>query len=363
MSSETLRTDNVATSHVVAHSAARRRGFVLGGALLGLVAAMASLGGVARADVIRLENNDLLHGEVLGGDDKVVKFKHVHAGDMSIPLDKIIYIQTDKPVEMKLIDGSVVKAKLGVGDQPRTVKVDIAGATGSTGISLDKVTAMNEPPFEVFWTGRISLGATIQNGNTDAKSIFGSADFERKGKRDRIQLHAIYNYGETEGALSSRNSFVRAQYSYYLWSQLYAYVGAALEYDYFKDLELRSRGGGGLGFEVWGEPERILRFEAGAEYVNEDLRRDKDRDFVVLRGALQFEIQITDWLRFTELAEYLPDVEDFDDYLLRSNSGLTVNLFAGFGFSAVMIYTRDGKPALDQGKSDVTYILTLTYSF
>jgi putative salt-induced outer membrane protein YdiY len=341
-----------------------RPGFVSRGLLFGLTALLLSLpGGAALADVIRLENNDLLHGEVTGANEKEVKFRHVAAGEVTLPWAKVVYIQTDKPVELKLLDGSVVKTKLGVGSAPRNVRVVLEGAKEPSEVSIDRILAVNEPHDEVLWGGKIALGATIQDGNTRAKSVFGGFDGERKTSFDRIEVHALYNYGETRGVLTSRNSFVRLQYSYYVWSPLYIYVGGALEYDYFKDLELRSRGGGGAGYEVFGGPDLILRFEAGAEYANEDFRRAADRDLVVARGAGRFEWQVTEWMRFAEHAELLPDVERWRDFVFRSTTSLNLKVWGNLGFAGVVIYVSDQIPAPGQGRHDATYILTLTYTF
>lgn len=336
---------------------------LLTAAWVSLAGAAVLAGAEARADVLRLDNNDLMHGKVLGADDKNVKFKHVHAGEVTIPWASIVYVQTDEPVALKMIDGTVIKSKLGVGDAPKTVKVDIEGSKEPTKLAIDRIVAVNEPPDEAIWTGRIALGATIQDGNTRTKSIFASFDGERKTKRDRIEAHGLYNYGEAEGDLNSRNSYARMQYSYYFWNPLYVYVGAALEYDRFKDLDLRSRGGGGFGYEAFGGPDKILRFEGGVEYVHEDLHTAADREFVALRFALQAEWQVTDWLRLAELWEILPNTERFRDFVSRSTSSANLKLWGGLGFAGVIIWVHDEVPSPGLGRDDTTYILTLTYTF
>lgn len=337
---------------------------------IGLVAALLGPAAArdARADEVRLGNGDVLHGEVLSGDEKGVKFKHAH-GELTIPYTDIAAIQTDKDVELKLLDGTRLKGKLAPGPKPQSTSVETASA-GPVAAEFDKIAALNEPPDEAVWTGRIALGLTIQDGNTDSKTFFTSFDGERLTKQDRIEAHAYYTYASTkdqatrEDVLSARKGFARLQYSYYIFRPLYIYAGGAFEYDYFQDLKLRSRGGGGLGYAFSETKDLLVRLEAGLEYVNEDFRRAEDKDFLALRAAFQGEWQVTPWLRLGEYFEILPSLDRFRDFFCRSTSSANFALWKGFGLAGIVIWEHDEIPASpDLGRNDTTYIVTLTYVF
>src|SRR3954466_5003403 len=77
---------------------ARSRPFVSWACAFGLtLAAAAGTMREARADAVRMTNGDILHGEVIGGDDKALHFKHVSGTDMTLDYDKIAVVETDKP--------------------------------------------------------------------------------------------------------------------------------------------------------------------------------------------------------------------------------------------------------------------------
>jgi putative salt-induced outer membrane protein YdiY len=339
---------------------------------MGVIAALVGLtGGIARADELKLTNGDVLRGEVLGGDGKAMKFRHTSGNEMLIKYDDVQSITTDKPVELKMINGTKLNGKLAPGPKAGSVTVQTPALDTAPVADLARVEAMNEPEDSAVWTGRLGLGATIQDGNSRSRSFFTSFDGERLTKQDRIEAHGYYTYAESydqtsrDWILSSKKGLARLQYSYYVLNPLYVYAGAALEYDRLAGLNLRSRGGGGLGYAFFERPDLLLRTEAGLEYVNEDYRRMlEDKDFVALRGAMQFEWQATDWLRLGEHVEIFPNLEKFRDFFSRSTSSANVALWKGFGIAGVLIWEHDEVPASSEAnRNDTTYIITFTYVF
>jgi hypothetical protein len=334
-----------------------------------LVLAAAALVGAglsrpARADEVRLENGDLIRGEVLGGDEKTLRVKHVYGTEITVPWDKVITMATDKPVELRLVDGTRLKGKLKASPEPRTLDIETESAGPVQGVAIDRVVSLNEPPEDVLWTGRIALGVTILDGNSRSKTIFGGFDGERKTKNDRIEAHAYYAYGDNEGILATKKGFARMQYSYYVWAPAYLYAGGALEYDKLKDLKLRSRGGGGVGYAFFDTKALALRVEAGAEYVNEQYYDPtQDLQYIALRFAGVLEWQVTSFLRLTENDEFLPSLKQFRNFINRSTSSATFSLWKGFGLAGIIIWEHDEIPADSKLRDDTTYVLTLTYTF
>jgi putative salt-induced outer membrane protein YdiY len=323
----------------------------------------------ARADVVKLDNGDILHGLVIGGDGKTLKMKHATGGDLSIEYEKITSIETDQPVRVKLLDGTELNGKLiARGPGGLTVGTESAGPVSADFV---KVAAVNEPKEDVVWTGRISIGATIVDGNSKSKQAFGSVDGERLSKKDRIEVHGYYAYGTSknplthEDDLSTKKGFARMQYSLYVLRPFYLYAGAAFEYDRFQNLKLRSRGGGGVGVAVKEDKDLLLRFEAGVEYINEDYGSGiADKQFIALRGAGTLEWQATEWLRLGESVEIFPSLERFRDFFSRSVSSVNFSIFKGFGFSMIAIWEHDQIPSSpDRNRNDTTYLLTFTYVF
>jgi putative salt-induced outer membrane protein YdiY len=343
-----------------------------------LILCLFGAGRAARADTLRLDNNDLLRGEVLSGDEKSLKFKHATGSEMKISWDRVVYMQTDKAVELRTIDGAKLRGKLIYGYTPHYTVV-VSESEGPVPVSLERIAALNEPEDVGVWTGRIALGLTVQDGNTRAVNFFFNFDAERRSKETRLEAHALYNYGENEHVLSTKKGFARAQFSWYFWNPVYAYVGGAAEYDRFQDLKLRARGGGGLGYAFIETKEYVARVEGGAEYVNEQFFDSSlNNAYVALRFAGHGEWQVVEALRLIEDLEYLPSTKDFQNFITRSTSSANLALWKGFGLAGIIVWQHveepQGERTYPPGKApppplpaplrdDVTYILTLTYTF
>ncbi|MFC1706949.1 YdiY family protein [Planctomycetota bacterium] len=317
-----------------------------------------------RADEVRLETGDVIHGEVVTADDKTLRMKHVFGSELSLPWDKITAIETEKPVELKLYDGTRLQGRLRHDAVERSLVCESEAAGRIEAIEVDRVVAINEPPEEALWTGRIQFGLTQQTGNTKSESVVGSFEGERRTSSDRIETRASYTFTKTEGELSAKRGYTRIQYSYYVHTPLYIYVGGAMEYDKFKDLRLRSRSGGGLGYALFETRTLVVRVEGGIEYANEDyFDPTGDNDFASARGALNSDWRITSWLRLSESAEIFPDLERSSDYVVRSITSANMSLLRGFGLAVNLVWEHDHRPAPGARRDDLIHILTLTYSF
>ncbi len=317
----------------------------------------------AAADEVRLENGDVIQGTIQGADEKTLRIQHAYGTVVAVPLEKVTSIRTDAATVVRLLDGSQIRGRIVPGPEPGTFAIETESAGRVDRVHRASVAGIGEPPPPVVWSGQVSLGVTITDGNTQSKAIVGSFNGARRSKDDILEAQAFYTYAETFGKVSTRRSFARMQYSYFVWSPLYLYVGGALEYDRLRDLNLRARGGGGVGYAWVDRPDLSLRTDAGVEYVNEDLRRAEDRNFAALRGALTFDWKPLDWLRFREHLEVFPDVEDFRTFVSHSETSLAFALWKGFGISLVAIWDHVQRPAPGRERNDAQYALTLTYAF
>jgi putative salt-induced outer membrane protein YdiY len=331
-----------------------------------LLAATVPGGSAARADQVKLDNGDLIHGDVLGADAENLRFKAaLGETEMTIPLKDVVSIETDKVVRVKMLDDSVLYGKLSPGPQPKTATIaydPTKGPAGTGVISLDRIAFVNDSDWVL--NGRIALGLTVQDGNTRSKTLFGSVDGELLSKQFRIELHAYYAYGVSEDIVSTKKGFARSQFSYYFYRPFYFYVGGAFEYDHLLSLDMRSRGGGGGGWAIVERKDLVARLEAGVEYVNEDWHPPTPDDhFAALRLAGHFEWQALSVLRLAEDVELLPNTEHFRDFTMRSNSSATLALWKGFGLAGIVIWQHQELPPDHLLRDDTTYILTLTYVF
>lgn len=331
---------------------------------IGVLAVTAAMGlaGMAAADELTLTNGDRLRGAITAADAERLTFTHALGTALVFPWAQVRTLGSDGEQIVRLKDGTLLRGTLrplaegegfgltttALGDLPLVRLPDLAGFG---------------PPPTAAWSGALSLGLAVQDGNTRART--GSVLFaaQRKSEWDLIEARAGYHYGDTRGFLTTRNGHVALQYNLDVLAPGYAYARGAAEYDRFQFLNLRTRGGVGLGV-AWIDRDWLsFRTEGGVEYVNEDLRGQPDRDFPAARAAVIASWTVVAGVRLREFAELVPNLERGRDFVFRSETALDLALGRGFALGLAVIVLYDEIPPLAaRHRTDTIATLTLTYT-
>jgi putative salt-induced outer membrane protein YdiY len=151
----------------------------------------------------------------------------------------------------------------------------------------------------------------------------------RKTEKDRFSLRFLYNYAEEDGEVSARNTYSALKYDYFFTEKTYGLIGIELLSDEFKDLNLRTVVGPGVGYQVCDKPDKSLGLEAGVSYFSEDRK----------------------------------EVEDFGEYQLRNEAALASPLTSGWSLKLTNIIEHDSNPPVGIEKSDIYWLFGLAYNF
>jgi putative salt-induced outer membrane protein YdiY len=298
--------------------------------------------GEALADKIILENGDALTGTVEKVIDGKLTFVTDYAGPIVIPVAKIKEILTDKPLEIHLSSGERA---------PITIETK-------------NIASINPPsPPAVKWTGAVAAGGNLQRGNTERASGFITAEAGRRTENDRMKFRYLFNYGEEEDEVTTRNHYGEAKYDYFFTKKFFGYVGLELYNDEFKDTKLRTFVGPGVGYQVWEDPVKSLLFEAGLSYFNLDRYDGEDQSGLTARLGWDFRYHIFKWLIFTDGFQFYPTIGEGGEYFFRNEAALNVPLSAHWSlkFANIVDYNSDPTPGFK--KTDVQYIGALQFSF
>jgi putative salt-induced outer membrane protein YdiY len=133
--------------------------------------------------------------------------------------------------------------------------------------------------------------------------------------------------------------------------------------DRFKDLNLRTIVGPGVGYQVWDDAKKALRFEGGISYFSEDLRDQEDNQYITARVAANLEYHFTDSLVFTDDLMVFPSIEEFGDYTLRNEVAIATSLGAGWKLKLSNILELNNNPPPGIEETDLTWLLALGYAF
>lgn len=316
-------------------------------------------------DEVRLANGDRLTGEIVRMEKGFLLLKTAYAGDIRVKWPEVVCITSDRELVFHLENKEIW---IGRADCPASGKIQILveRVGESAELFLDELEAINPspPPPAVTYKGNIAGGGNATSGNTDDTAAYVSAGFEARSKRHRFTLAGKYNYGETDGEITTRNGLGRLKYDFFLKKGLYTFAHARFERDDFQDIKLRSTLGLGLGYQIL-DTERISLFaEAGASYFNEDFMKAKDRDFVSARESWGLNVDIIPKrIKFFHLHELYYRLDESKTYFLSSEQGFRFLLFRNFFASFQVDFSYSSKPSPGRERADIAYIGSLGYEF
>ncbi len=317
-------------------------------------------------DTVRLRNGDQISGVVVLDPDGQLVMQTTYAGQIRIQWDHVESLVTEGPVPLQLKNGEHFKGVL-VESDPGTLKVlsEHGGETLAIPIEdIDGIRLGKEDLTEAdYWTGELSVGATITDGNTRNKNSYGRAEFVRESEFLRLTLNGRSNYAQDSGEETEKNHFGSLKLDVFAWGDLYAYGLVSTEYDRFAGLSLRTILSAGLGYRVVRNESHQVDVEFGLAFTDENRRRDDDINFTSLRGAVKWRWQISERVRLRSLFEIYPNLENLNDFLIHSESRLLVKLFGDFNLEAGIIWDHDQVPPDGRLRNDADYILAVTYTF
>jgi len=186
--------------------------------------------------------------------------------------------------------------------------------------------------------------------------------FHKKGVLINYTIGAEYNREEDQGEKTTKNITGFGKYDHFLNQKWFLYSSVFFEKDEFKDLNLRSSIGAGVGYQFFETPLTNLSLEAGLAYVNEDFEEGVDDDYPAGRWSLDFDRYLVDKIiQFFHFHEGFIGLEDTDDFFIRTRTGLRVPVYKNIKATVQYNFDYDKSPTPGREKEDEMFIFTLGY--
>jgi putative salt-induced outer membrane protein len=199
--------------------------------------------------------------------------------------------------------------------------------------------AKKPPPLE--FSG--DLGLVSVTGNTSVSTFSMNEKFVRRIEKWEFKQDFGSVYGKTDGAESSNllRAGVRADYSLAAHWAVYALTA----YDRNKFAGIKGRFAEGLGgvAKLIADDVNQLNVEAGYQLTQQRNLIGPDDNFSALRVASSWKHVFTKTAYFSEAVEYLPNLEEHDDYRINSETAVVAPLSTHIGmkFSYVVRFAND----------------------
>ena len=334
-----------------------------------LMFAAAFVATAAFAAKVQLKSGSFLTGEVVGAACGELTFKSDDLGEIKIPIEKIESLADAGSHVVRYNDDRL---------ETKALSVDKgAWVAGETVLNMGDVKEID--PAEEKWHGSIHGSFLAARGNTVENTWSLAADVNRRWEYDRLKASFGYYFSEkgtadTEKEKSTDRWEAEIQHDHF-WSQaFYTYENGRYDRDQIQLLNARYRLGVGVGYQ-WLDG-RVFEStgkwsfnqELGINWVKEEYKDSDDvkaDGFAALRYA-HHRLYTPKWNEGVQVfhnCEYLPDVDDFDKYLVKADVGFTTKLIYDFDLLAKIEWDFNSMPANGRKKSDLRYILGLGYQW
>lgn len=202
-----------------------------------------------------------------------------------------------------------------------------------------------------------------ESGNTDKiVSSFTTVNGYKTEKMELLGL-AKYKYGESanikdsnEGDLHLRYTFVPSKGpSYEAFGQV--------EFDEFRNLELRTLLGLGLRNPIIQEEKVSFFIGAGIFFENEDLKDSQDEEDFRGNLYLSFVKEFRDGLEISIIGYYQPSMQRIDDYRVKTDFGFSLKLTEMLSLGIELNISTDSKPPGQVEETDISYLTGIKASY
>ncbi len=212
------------------------------------------------------------------------------------------------------------------------------------------------------WESSASAGLTLTRGNSDTLLGTLGINSSRKWPRDEVLLGSQFTYGEVEDAKTAESLSAFGQYNHLFTERFYGGVKLDFLHDDIADLEYRVTLSPMAGYYLIKRPSTLLAVEAGPAFVYEK-QGDDETGYIGARLAERFEHKFNENARIWQSLEFLPQVDDLDNYLLIAELGAEAALNTKLSLRAVLQNHYDNQPAPGRRKNDLKLITAVAYKF
>lgn len=335
------------------------------------ILAMAALLSVcAMGETIELKSGSTLKGKVTAVSRDVITFESEDFGEVKIKVEKIAKLGDQGEHVVQFNDDTKESKKLSIENGAYLADGDV--------LKMDDVKKI-DPTVET-WHGEVNLGFTAARGNTYENTANLSAKINRRWEYDRLRIEGGY-YNSRTGASNDDARTTTDRWELFgqedhFWSKaFYNFVNLKYESDRVADLKARYRAGLGLGYQwlegyVWEDVGKWdFNQELGVDYIKEEYDDDnadsKKDGFAALHYAhhLKYVPAAIDGVEAFHNLEYLPELDEWEKYLVKTDIGFSMKIYGDFTFNAKVELDYNSKPASNRKKEDVRYILGLGYKW
>lgn len=212
------------------------------------------------------------------------------------------------------------------------------------------------------WETSAAAGLTLTRGNSDTLLFNANLWSQKKWERNELSFGVDASYGENNSIKNTESLHGFGQYNRLFTDRCYGYARLDGLHDSIADVEYRVTLSAGGGYYFIKNDTTRLSAEAGPGIVFEK-QGGRSHEYLVLRVAERFEHKLNDRARIWQSAEYLPQVDNFNNYILNGEIGVEAGLTSKLSLRSYLQDTYDNEPAPGRKQNDLKLVAGIAYKF
>ena len=238
----------------------------------------------------------------------------------------------------------------------------LAGTAVLAVVGTQAQTSTPSPETPPKWETSAALGFTATQGNSDTILFTAQVLSQKKWDEHEIRLGADATYGENEDVKSADGAHAFGQYNRLFSERFYGYARFDALHDAIADIEYRFLLSPGAGYYLLKSETTALSVEGGPGFVYEK-QGDDEQGYITARLAERLEHKFNDNVRLWQSVEFLPQVDDLDNFLINAEIGVEAKLTQKFSVKVFAVDNYDNQPAEGRKENDIKVVTALAYTF
>ena len=317
-----------------------------------------TLAAPAYADEVRLKNGDRITGVTTSLAGGMLTFKAA-GGELKMPWADVTSLVIDQPMLITVGTTPPTTATLGAADASGQATLVPGGP-----VALASIVALSRPKPAWIITGGAGAGIVESAGNTQVNNLRLSGDLVATGAADRYSVTGVVTHANDRGVETARNWTTTGKYDRFVTRRLFVNGNANFTNDRFRDIDLRTALGAGIGYQILQTARTSLTADAGLAWVNENFRTIADDSYAAAHESAGLQVQLVpDRAQFFHLHDGYFGVSGDDKMFIRTQNGVRLGLAAGFVTTIEEDLDYDRSPSPGRRQTDRTFSLTLGYRF
>ena len=212
------------------------------------------------------------------------------------------------------------------------------------------------------WESSITFGVTLTSGNSDTLLANSTFATHRNNPTNEWLFGADASYGENNSVKSAEILHGFGQYNHLFTERWFSYARADALHDGIADVKYRVTLSPGAGYYFIKAKATTLAGEAGPGVVIQRLDGE-NKTYFTPRLAERFEHKMDDHTRIWQNVEFLPQVDNPDNFLVNAEAGVEAAITRRLSLRTVVDDDYANVPAPGRKNNDLKLISGLAYKF